>query len=171
MVTPRNDRAAEEDVAGALALIYMESQLRNAEAAAAAAESPEEEDTNCFTHQQTSTGERSPLGKGNESLTSPEHKSSLIRKGDFSIEEDQPRKKVAKKQCRKECSTSTDGCSNWAVRGGVCKKHGAQVKVKLCSIEGCTTKLRKEEYVFDMEHRSNYAAVGDAQSSEGRSMH
>ena len=75
----------------------MESQLRNAEVAAAAAESPEEEDTNCFTNQQTSTRKRSPVAsQGNESLPSPEHKSSLIRKRDFSMEEDQPTKKVAK---------------------------------------------------------------------------
>jgi hypothetical protein len=39
----------------------------------------------------------------------------------------------------KRCSR--EGCSNLAQKGGVCIKHGA--KVKLCSSEGCTNKVQK----------------------------
>ena len=40
---------------------------------------------------------------------------------------------------RKLCSS--DGCTNQAVRGGVCKKHGA--KIKRCNSEGCTNGVVK----------------------------
>ena len=33
---------------------------------------------------------------------------------------------------------SSDGCTNYAVKGGVCIRHGAKKTVKLCSREGCT---------------------------------
>ena len=45
----------------------------------------------------------------------------------------------AKKQRRKGCSA--EGCSNIAVGGGVCNKHGATEK--LCSNDGCTNKAIK----------------------------
>ena len=37
---------------------------------------------------------------------------------------------------------SSDGCTNQAVRGGVCVKHGA--KLKRCSSEGCTNQVQKK---------------------------
>ena len=40
----------------------------------------------------------------------------------------------AKKQYRYECTA--DGCTNWAILGGVCWRHGAKNKKK-CSSEGC----------------------------------
>jgi hypothetical protein len=39
----------------------------------------------------------------------------------------------------KRCST--EGCTNFVVKGGVCVKHGA--KVKRCSSEGCTNQAQK----------------------------
>ena len=36
---------------------------------------------------------------------------------------------------------SSEGCTSFAVKGGVCVKHGA--KVKLCSSEGCTNQTLK----------------------------
>ena len=43
--------------------------------------------------------------------------------------------KVEHKRC------SSDGCTNQAVKGGVCVKHGA--KMKRCSSDGCTNKAQK----------------------------
>jgi hypothetical protein len=37
---------------------------------------------------------------------------------------------------------SSEGCSNQAVKGGVCMRHGA--KTKRCSHEGCTNRAVKE---------------------------
>ena len=45
----------------------------------------------------------------------------------------------AKKRRRRICSA--DGCTNQAVKEGVCIRHGAQVK--LCSSEGCSNKSLK----------------------------
>ena len=46
---------------------------------------------------------------------------------------------VKKRSKKKDCSW--DGCTNYARKGGVCVRHGAQVK--LCSVEGCTTIAKK----------------------------
>jgi hypothetical protein len=40
----------------------------------------------------------------------------------------------------KRCSS--EGCTNIAVKGGVCIRHGA--KIKLCSSEGCTNVVQRE---------------------------
>ena len=45
---------------------------------------------------------------------------------------------------------ATEGCTNFAQNGGVCVRHGAKVKVELCSSEECRTKPRKEECVRGM---------------------
>ena len=50
-----------------------------------------------------------------------------------------PGNKVARKRGRYGCSF--DGCTNIAVKGGVCIRHGA--KKKLCSREGCTNIAKK----------------------------
>eukprot|EP00956_Cyclotella_meneghiniana_P001291 scaffold1399_cov48-Cyclotella_meneghiniana.AAC.3 len=55
-----------------------------------------------------------------------------------------PKKKVTfdaaesapKKRVRKKC-THQEGCTNIVVRGGLCKRHGAQVEKKKCTQEGC----------------------------------
>ena len=44
-----------------------------------------------------------------------------------------------KKKGRKLCSI--DGCTNYFVQGGVCMRHGAEVKK--CSHEGCTNQAQK----------------------------
>ena len=48
-----------------------------------------------------------------------------------------------KKKHRYECSA--DGCTNRAIngKGGVCMRHGAKVKVKRCSVEGCTNQSKR----------------------------
>ena len=48
-------------------------------------------------------------------------------------------KQKEKKNTREICST--DGCIQYAQKGGVCIKHGA--KVKICMHEGCTNKVQK----------------------------
>ena len=116
-------------------LIYRESQLRKAEAAAAA---ERKKTSSASTHQRTSTRERSPVNHDVEkSLPCPQgNDASRGRKRKSSPEEDRPRKKVVKK-----CECSADGCMmNHAQEGGVCIKHGA--KKKLCSSDGCTNLVR-----------------------------
>jgi hypothetical protein len=36
---------------------------------------------------------------------------------------------------------TTDGCTSYAISGGICRKHGAHVT--LCSTEGCTNVAKK----------------------------
>lgn len=43
--------------------------------------------------------------------------------------------KVEYKRC------SVEGCTNVARKGGVCRRHGA--KIKLCSAEGCTNHSKR----------------------------
>jgi hypothetical protein len=57
-----------------------------------------------------------------------------------------------KKRIRKNKRCSHEGCSNQAVKGGVCVTHGAKVTKKQCSFEGCICMLGgKEEYVSHMD--------------------
>ena len=55
----------------------------------------------------------------------------------------------------KRCSR--EGCTNKAVKGGVCKKHG----VAMMDVQN---ELKMEECVLRTEQRSNYAAVKDVRS-------
>ena len=52
-------------------------------------------------------------------------------------EEERPQERASGKR-RKQCSI--EGCTNWALRGGVCGRHGG---AKLCSSEGCTNQAVK----------------------------
>ena len=61
------------------------------------------------------------------------------RKRKASTDEELAAKKAAVNKYRQICSAS--GCTNVAVQGGVCFRHGA--KVKLCSREGCTNYAKK----------------------------
>ena len=133
--TAESPKKGTEDVG---ALIYREIQLRKTEAAVAASE--RKQTSTASTHRRTSTRKRSPVAsQGKEPLPSPQRKSASKRKRDSSMEEDHTRKKVAKKKKRGKCSA--DGCTNGAVRGGVCVRHGA--KVKRCNSEGCTNQAQK----------------------------
>jgi hypothetical protein len=58
---------------------------------------------------------------------------------------------------RRRCSS--DGCTNIAVKEGVCVRHGA--KVKLCSIEGCANQSKQEEFAGSTGQRSHYAQLMD----------
>jgi hypothetical protein len=70
----------------------------------------------------------------------PKRKNTSKRKRESSKgDEDVVLKMVGQKKYRKTCSA--DGCTNQAVNGGVCVKHGA--KRKLCSIDGCTKQAKK----------------------------
>ena len=55
-------------------------------------------------------------------------------------EEDCPPERAGRKR-RKKYECSSHGCSNYAVKGGVCIRHGASQK--RCSSEGCTNQARK----------------------------
>ena len=52
-----------------------------------------------------------------------------------------------KKRVRKKCST--DGCTNIAVKGRVCYRHGA--KVKTAAVEDATNQAKKDyQYIIYM---------------------
>ena len=95
MVTP-NDSSVEEDVG---ALIYRESQLRKADAAARAAES--KMTSTASTHHRTSRKRSNVTSQSKESLSIPQRKGSTKRKRDSSLENDLPRKKDGKKEAQK----------------------------------------------------------------------
>jgi len=38
---------------------------------------------------------------------------------------------------------SSEGCTNHALKGGVCIKHGAKPSVKHCTSEGCTNRAKR----------------------------
>jgi hypothetical protein len=138
MVVAPNESGEDDEDMGVL--IYRESQLRKAEALAAA---ESEKKSTASSRRRTSTRKRSPVNnQGKKSLPSPQRKSALrgTKRESSSLEEGQPRKKVTKKKyVRYECSA--DGCTNQVRSGGVCVRHGA--KVKLCSSEGCPNRARK----------------------------
>jgi len=181
----------EEDVG---ALIHRECQLRKAEAAIAL----EQRDTiiSVSDHRLSTC----PAIKG-EALKAPARADGLSKKKNAGSEmplkgkrklsegeEELAQMTAAKKKYSCECSF--DACTNNAVNGGVCVRHGAKVKrcsregctnqvqkggvcvrhgakVKRCRSEGCTNqaqkpiKLKKEECVESMGQRS-YAAMKDA---------
>eukprot|EP00985_Skeletonema_marinoi_P013353 scaffold6595_cov92-Skeletonema_marinoi.AAC.1 len=66
----------------------------------------------------------------------------------------------------KEKRCSSEGCTNYSQKGGVCKRHGAKVKRKFCSSERCTNIVVKrgaeEECASSMVQSSKCAAVRDA---------
>jgi len=178
---PNSSREDDDDLA---VLIYRESQLRKAEAAAAAAERKKTSKT-ASSHHRTSTRKRTHVkNHGEESLYIPQRKGATKRKRESSLEEGRPKKEVTKKKYRYECST--DGCTTYAQKGGVCVRHGAKVKLcssdgctnrslkggvcfrhgtnrKRCSSEGCTNISSREECARGMEHRGNDAVAMDAQ--------
>ena len=139
MATTNESAVEEEEDVGAL--IYRESQLRKAEkaVAAVAAESKLLQTSTASAHSRTSIRRRPPVTNlGTESLPILQRKKASKMKRGVSIAEDPPRKKVAKKKYRYECSA--DGCTI-VVRGGVCKRHGAAVKRYECSVDGCTNRV------------------------------
>jgi hypothetical protein len=76
-----------------------------------------------------------------ETSTAPKGSNREKRKRELTEGDDanEVKKKFDGKRYRKICSA--DECTNQALRGGVCIKHGA--KVKLCSAEGCTNHAKK----------------------------
>eukprot|EP00984_Skeletonema_dohrnii_P021026 scaffold10402_cov64-Skeletonema_dohrnii-CCMP3373.AAC.2 len=121
------------------ALIYRESQLRKAEAAAAAA-TQRNKTSSDSTHHRSSTRKRSSItSRSKEPLSRPQRNGASKMRLDSSMKDGRPVEKVAKKRRKNECSAN--GCTNLSQIGGVCRRHGA--KVKLCSSEGCTNKAHK----------------------------
>lgn len=57
----------------------------------------------------------------------------------------------------KQCNYK--GCTNGAVKGGVCKTHGAKVEKKHRSFEGCTSQAQKGEFVLCMAQQRIDAAL------------
>ena len=137
------DDGEEEEEEDYGKLIYNEYQLRRkiaAEAAAAAARTKRNEKTStASTRVRKSTRKRSRV-KPKEQRPDSQQKRSAKRKRESSLETSKGRRKevTKKKMYRYECSA--EGCTNHVVKGGVCNKHGAKVKVKFCSSDGCTNK-------------------------------
>ena len=118
-------------------LVYRESQLRKAEAAASA---KNKETSTASTHHRhrtsTSTTKRSPVNHdGEKSL--PHHNAKILRKGEKILR--WRRIDPGKSWLKRNAESSI--CMNQVYRGGVCKRHGA--KVKLCSSEGCSNQVIK----------------------------
>eukprot|EP00985_Skeletonema_marinoi_P012128 scaffold5805_cov131-Skeletonema_marinoi.AAC.1 len=63
------------------------------------------------------------------------------RKRKASTDEELAAKKAAVNKYNKICSAN--GCTNVAVQGGVCTRHGAKVTRKFCSREECTNQAKK----------------------------
>ena len=131
------------------ALIYRESQLRKAEAAAAAvavaaAKDAKKKKKNSSADVRTST-RRCATTTSTQATSTAHSKSpmniSLRKKAskkkrelstkDEELAQKRARWREANQKNKKLCSA--DGCTNKAVKGGVCIKHGATVK--RCSIE------------------------------------
>jgi hypothetical protein len=127
-MAPNEVGEGEED-----ALIYRESRVAAAESKKTSAAS---------THHGTPTRKRSPANnQGEKPSPNPQRKGgSKGTKRESSLEDDQPRKKVAKKKYGR-CECSADGCTNIVYSGGVCFRHGA--KAKRCSREECTASVQE----------------------------
>ena len=109
----------DEDLA---VLIYKSSKTAKARAAAAAAAKEERQMNASSTERRTSTRKRSSTNQDNDASM------------------DRPRKKRTaswKYKARGKSICSADECTNIVISGGVCRRHGA--KVKLCSSEGLRT--------------------------------
>ena len=131
--TGKEEEDDDDDVG---ALIYREVQLRKAETVATAAKIRTKTSA-ATTHHRASTRKRTPVTSQANNLPRLQRKCASKRKRDSSLDRDLPgRKEVVKKRRKYECSAS--GCTNKAVKGGVCIRHGA--KEKRCCQEGCTNK-------------------------------
>jgi hypothetical protein len=117
----------EEDYAS---LIYQDSQRRKREAAAMAAKSRKRRKASPTSTRKTTAAAASAAKK---------ERSSAKRKRESVEGEEKGVQTAAKKKYWYECSA--EGCTNRAVKGGVCIRHGA--KVKLCSSDGCTNQAKK----------------------------
>ena len=53
------------------------------------------------------------------------------------------REGVCKRHGAKVKLCSSEGCTNYAQKGGVCCRHGAKVEVKKCSSEGCANQVKR----------------------------
>ncbi len=166
MAPPNKSTESNEEDDNVGALIYRESQLRKAEAAAIRGKK-----SAASTHHHRSSTRKKTSCVPNQDKTSmmaTVTRKSVKRKRLSSTREDgHIRKKVGRdgrprktklRYCSAEgCSNqaqkggvcikhgakvkrcSSEGCSNLARKGGVCKRHGAKIKIKHCSSKGCTT--------------------------------
>ena len=126
----------EEDLA---ALVYKTSKKAATARAAAAATAKQKRKqmiaSSASTGRRTSPRKRSSVSQDDgASMDRPARKRAASEKRQLARNSGKARVKADWKKYKYECSA--DGCTNLARKGGVCKKHGA--KVKLCSSEGCT---------------------------------
>jgi len=118
-------------------LIYRESQLRKAEAAAACKKT-----TSASTRHLTSTRNLKRTADNRDGTSTKAMKrimppKKIKKKSSKEIE--MTRDKSDWKKYQNKCSS--DGCTNQVQNGGVCRRHGA--KVKRCSSVGCTKQAQK----------------------------
>ncbi len=116
------------------ALIYRESQLRKAEAAAKDAKKKKKTSTTstASTRRSATTSARaaSTAVTSKDVVNAAKGKCRSKKKRAFATEDEE----VARKRARwRRYTCSTDGCTNKAVKGGVCIRHGAKVEHKRCS--------------------------------------
>ena len=108
-------------------MIYRESQLRKAEAVAAAKRN-KKTSTSSTHHHRTPTGQVDILNQDNSLMVTTESHKSLKRKRASLTEEDGQIPKKVRRGGRHRKICTTDGCTNVVVKGGVCIRHGAEIK-------------------------------------------
>ena len=129
------------------ALIYRESQPRKKEAATAAAAAGKKvvakkkkvssaDASSTRRRRTTSTRTRSAAARNKSAVNAVQKKDASKRKRESSTKDKEQTRRRVRKRHRYECSA--DGCTKYAQRGGVCKKHGANVEHKRCCSKGCT---------------------------------
>ncbi len=154
-MAPPNKTSESDDDDDVCVLIYRESQLRKAEAAAAA----KRKDINCINPSVKKTQVRNKDGTsavGRRSLKKKMPSSSLQtrskvgrdgRRRRLCIAEGCPNQAQRKGFCcrhgaKRACDK--EGCTNHAMGGGVCIRHGAKKKIRpICTSEGCTNQVVK----------------------------
>jgi hypothetical protein len=162
----------EDDEEDYGALIYRESQLRKAEAAAAKAAKEAKKkkkkdgspaDVSSTRRRATSTRASSAgNAKSRSYVNATQRKKSSKRKREAEGEEQAPRK-VAQKQYRYECSA--DGCTNNAVKGGVCVTHGVKVNTndvcrKCCRQRRCMQAAWSKSQTMQQRRMHNFCSEG-----------
>jgi len=150
------------------ALIYRESQLRKAEKAAAAA-AKSKKSSSASSRRRTSTRKR-PASHIDGKLTKDATRNTSSKRKWSSPsmeEEDKPVKKVGRDgRCRKIILCSVDGCTNRVVKEECALSMGQ--RSDYAALKVVQIKLRKEECALGMGQRSSYAAVKVARTMQSK---
>ena len=130
---------SEEEEDDLAALIYKTSKTAKARAAVvvAAKEKIQKMNASAGRQRRTSTRKRSEIGQDDGASVDRPRKKKAVCEKEQKISKKNGKESGRVKDWRKYAKKcSADGCTNLALKGGVCVRHGA--KVKQCSSERCT---------------------------------